>query len=253
MKILYSRNGDNAIYDENRHAIIKGKRVIDISPGIILKEGSTIKLDGLKYVVLDQSPLMFRHYAKRGPQIVDPKDAAVMTMYANIKDNSRIIESGTGSGFLTYMILNMVSENGKYLGIDQSRESINITKENVRAALNRDVEILEMNFHDFDGRGEIFDAAILDLPDPWLSANNQKKYIKPGGRIVTYLPNYDQVEKAVSAYENNGFMHIETFEIIKREIIVREGATRPSSTGIMHTAFLSCFVRLEGSETLMRG
>jgi len=148
--------------------------------------------------------------------------------------------------------LNMLSENGKYLGIDQSRESINITRENIRTALNRDIEILEMNFHEFDGRGEIFDAAILDLPDPWQSANNQKKYIKPGGRIVTYLPNYDQVEKAVSAYENNGFMHIETFEIIKREIIVREGATRPSSTGIMHTAFLSCFVRLEGSETLLR-
>ncbi|MCL4345621.1 MAG: methyltransferase domain-containing protein [Candidatus Thermoplasmatota archaeon] len=251
MKILFNKHGESLFLDEERHHVIHGKRKIDISPGFVISAGSTVRLEKNSYLILDPGPSILKSVARRGPQIIDPRDAAVMMMYSDMKQDSRILESGTGSGFLTSMILRYLSPDGSYLGIDQSTDSVEITRKNVGLTTDRKIEIVNMRFEEFDGMGRVFDCVFLDLPEPWASISSQRKYIVPGGRVVTYLPNYDQVERAVLEYERNGFYHFETDEILKREIIVRENATRPSSTGVMHTAFISCFIRKDGSEIIL--
>ncbi|MGP6206798.1 tRNA (adenine-N1)-methyltransferase [Cuniculiplasma sp. SKW3] len=248
MKILFNKISNSMILNEENHKILGEKRDLDISPGMMISDGSEVKIEKNSYIAIRPSPSVLRSVAKRGAQIIDPRDAAVMIMYADMRPDSSVLESGTGSGALTSMIVQNLSEKGSYLGIDHNLESIEITRKNVNLFTGKDVDIIHQKFEDFDGMGKTFDCVFLDLPEPWLNIANQKKYLIPGGRVVTYLPNFDQVEKTVLEYEKNGFLHLETDEIIKREILVRENATRPSSTGLMHTAFISCFIKKSGAQ-----
>ena len=84
---------------------------------------------------------------------------------------------------------------------------------------------------------------ILDIPDPWNAVENMRKCIKPGGYLVTYSPNFNQAEKNVLTMKNLKFYVLETVELIKRNIIVRENATRPDNNIVDHTAFISIGVR----------
>ncbi|MCL5889036.1 MAG: protein methyltransferase, partial [Candidatus Thermoplasmatota archaeon] len=63
----------------------------------------------------------------------------------------------------------------------------------------------------------------------------------------TYLPTYNQVEKTREEYEKNGFIHLETVEIEGRDMQVKKGATRPRSTGIIHTGFISTYLKVSGT------
>ena len=73
-----------------------------------------------------------------------------------------------------------------------------------------------------------------------------KKILKPGAIFCTYLPTFNQVEKAHTTFAKSGFYVLECSEILRRRILVREGATRPDNDIIGHTAFLSFFVRCSG-------
>jgi tRNA (adenine57-N1/adenine58-N1)-methyltransferase len=106
-------------------------------------------------------------------------------------------------------------------------------------------EIVNMSIEDYS-RGSNFDAGILDLPEPWKAAKNLRRLISCGSVLCTYLPTYNQVEKTLEAFSENGFYHIETDEILRRRILVRKGATRPDNDVIGHTAFISAFVRTSG-------
>lgn len=252
MKILFNKGVNGLILNEEEHKVIGEKRDIDVSPGIVISNGSEVRIEKNNYIAINPSPSIIRSIGKRGAQIIDPRDAAVMIMYADMKPDSRVLESGTGSGALTSMIVQYLSEKGSYLGIDHNLESIKITRENVSILTGRNVEVIFGKFEEFDGMGKTYDCIFLDLPEPWLNVAKQRNYLVPGGRVVTYLPNFDQVEKTVIEYEKNGFLHLQTDEIIKREIVVRENATRPSSNGIMHTAFISCFIKKSGAEYFLK-
>ena len=54
------------------------------------------------------SPLLKR--LKRGPAVTLPKDAGMIIAYTSIGKESRVIELGSGSGFLTAQFANIVKE-----------------------------------------------------------------------------------------------------------------------------------------------
>ena len=66
-----------------------------------------------------------------------------------------------------------------------------------------------------------------------------RKCLKPGSFLITYSPNFNQAEKNVIMMKNFKFYVLETVELIKRNIIVRENATRPDNNIIDHTAFIT--------------
>ncbi len=47
---------------------------------------------------------------KRGPQVILPKDAGIILTYSGVGKNSRVLEAGTGSGYLTRMLANFCKE-----------------------------------------------------------------------------------------------------------------------------------------------
>ncbi len=248
MKVFVSRNGEYKVEEEQ---LSRNRKGIVIPPGKVIRSGDSIKSQGVEYIAMDFDPAFFRGVSEKGAQTIDVKDSSYMVRMAGIVPGSRVLESGTGSGALTSAILSAIKNPEGYLGIDHNANSIKITKQNIRKWMNLEINILEEEFSNISTEIGRFDAILLDLPEPWSNVSVQRGLLDSGKRIVTYLPNYDQVEKTVMEYEKNGFFHLETVELIRREILVRDGATRPSSEGLMHTAFISTFIKKSGSMVVL--
>ncbi len=246
MKILCA-NQVSLEFDELNNRVRMGKKTVEIPGNVIMQSGDIVKIDGRSYVLLDFSIPLFSSIAHRGAQIIDAKDASYMVTSGNIKYGSRVLESGTGSGALTVAILKVVGDPGFYTGVDHSDESARITKNNVRNLSGMDVHINVEEFENFDPEGKRFDAIFLDLPEPWKNVERQKTWISPGSRIVTYLPTTNQLEKTVYEYTESGFYHLESVELSMRQMQVKKDAVRPVSSGIIHTGYISTFVKLSGS------
>ena len=89
------------------------------------------------------------------------------------------------------------------------------------------------------GTGERFDRAVLDMPEPWGPLPALAEVLEPGGVVCAYLPTTIQIQQFVSALHPNGFLHIETFETLKRGWHVTERSVRPDHRMQGHTGFLT--------------
>lgn len=177
--------------------------------------------------------------SKRATQILYPKDMSIIVGWTNLCSGKNVIEAGTGSGSLSCFIANLIRPSGHLYSYDNREESYRIAKKNIDKAgltqyitlINKDVKlgIEEKNM----------DVAILDLGDPWTLIEAMKNSLKPGGSLASVSPTINQVEKVVIELQKQGFIEIETLEILMREMEVREGKTRPSMRMIGHTTYLT--------------
>jgi tRNA (adenine57-N1/adenine58-N1)-methyltransferase len=246
LKLLYSEKG-TLLFDEKKNLIIEDNKEIELDPLLVLNIGDTINYKSTHYVLLDFVPQLYSKFGKRMAQIIDGTDSSYMLMMSGITDGSRVLESGTGSGYLTTAILNIIGNSDLYLGVDHRESSANKTKENVEYLCGKKIQIEISNFEDFSYKGNKLDALFLDLPEPWKNVGEQRKWLGSGKKVITYLPTYNQLEKTVFSYVSSGFLHLESVELNRREILVREGATRPVSEALIHTGFISTFVKKSGS------
>jgi len=83
------------------------------------------------------------------------------------------------------------------------------------------------------------DAVILDMATPWLVVPHAYEALKEGGSFVSYSPTIEQVQKTVSTLSKTGFYDITTVECFVRRILVREGRTRPETSMIAHTGYIT--------------
>jgi tRNA (adenine57-N1/adenine58-N1)-methyltransferase len=246
MMLLHSDNG-TMLYDDEKNVIINGKKRIEVNPAAVLSPGDSVMFDGISYVIMSYTPQFFPNIGERGAQIINGRDSSYMVMASGIEFGSTVIESGTGSGALTTYILKIIKNPEGYIGIDHNENSALFTRRNVKNFTGMDIRIDIGEFEDYKYEGRKVDAIFLDLPEPWKNVSEQRKWILSGKRIITYLPTFNQVEKSREEYEKNGFLHLETIEIEGRDIQVKIGATRPKSTGIIHTGFISTYMKSSGS------
>ena len=241
MRTLIGKNKGGYI-DEEKNLIYMGKETIQIPFNISIRSGDIIKIRGNEYLISDGIPYDFGSAGIRGAQIINSKDSAAIVSASGIRDGAIVLESGIGSGALSVQIGSVIGEKGIIVGIDRDKNTEAIVRKNMELFNTKallEFHSMDINEYDFTSEQRKFDAVFLDLPDPWLCMKNVISSLKQGGRIITYLPNFDQVENTVLEMERNGLYVIETFELIKRNLMVRKDATRPDSEGIMHTAFIT--------------
>ena len=83
------------------------------------------------------------------------------------------------------------------------------------------------------------DVVILDLPSPWYGIPSSYEALRPGGRVASISPTYNQVDRTVESLKKTGFVRIETVELIMRNYQVKPGRTRPDNRTVAHTGFLT--------------
>ncbi len=176
----------------------------------------------------------------RNTQIIYPKDAATIINETGICSGSRVVESGTGSGSLTWVLSRAVGTTGHVYTYEVREDMYNGAKKNLERYA--DMERITMHNKDIlEGINEIeVDAVVLDLATPWLLVDEAHRVLKASHFLASYSPTIEQVMKTCKAMHESGkWGMVRTLEVLQREIMVREGKTRPTTWMVGHTGYMT--------------
>ncbi len=194
-----------------------------------------------KAVLTDILELGFR----RATQVIYPKDAALIALYTGIGPGSRVVEVGTGSGFMTAVLAWIVGSEGRVYTYEARREHLDTARRNLEmlGLIDRIV------FHEKDARLGIeergVDAVIVDIPDPWEVLEEAYNALKPGGAFAAYTPSAHQLYMLLERMaEHRVFRGTRVVEVLVREWLTEPEALRPSSRMIGHTGFITIAYRV---------
>ncbi|MFW9900313.1 MAG: tRNA (adenine-N1)-methyltransferase [Candidatus Thorarchaeota archaeon] len=213
-----------------------------------------LETQGYKFFVLKPLPSDYILHMARKTQIIYPEDAGMILLYSGIGPGSVVIEAGSGSGALTCILASYVRPNGHIYSYDIREKSLKRAKANVLKAKLGD--IVSINYGDLineDFKHENVDAIILDLATPWDAIERIKKYLKLGGTLISFSPTIEQVKKTVLIMKKNDFIEINTYELLKRRIQVKENATRPEVRMIGHTGYITFGRKIKNIKNPHRG
>jgi tRNA (adenine57-N1/adenine58-N1)-methyltransferase len=175
----------------------------------------------------------------RKTQVIYPKDLGLMVVKLGVHSGSKVIETGTGSGATTALMAYLVQPGGMVYTYDLNPEFQDVARKNVqKLGLSDYVKFTVADSRlGFEEKG--MDAGVLDVGDPWEVVQSMKAALKPSAPMVAVTPTTNQAEKLVARMKEEGFVAIETVEILLRHLEARVGMTRPSNIMVGHTAYLT--------------
>ena len=245
------REGDYVVLflDPRRKWLLKaiGKKEFHTHKGLIkLAEvvgksyGEKVKTSlDFDFWILKPTTYDFIMSAKRLTQIVYPKDAGIILLRLGIGPGKKVIEAGTGSGAMTLALANAVKPRGHIYSYELRPEFIEVAKRNLeKANVAKHATIKNLDAR-LGFEEEKVDAVFVDLGEPWEIVPHAYKSLKGGSSIGSFSPTMNQVEKTVTALNRNNFVDISSIECLVREMRVEEGKTRPLTTMIGHTGYIT--------------
>lgn len=195
---------------------------------------------GYKFFVLKPLPSDYVVHMARKTQIIYPEDAGLILLYTGIGPGSIVIEAGCGSGALSCILGNFVRPSGHVYSYDIRQKSLKRAKINVEQANLQDFISIQYGDILTDELSHVnVDSIVLDMPQPWKAIPRVKNYLKLSGTLVSFSPTIEQVKKTTESLRRNDFFEVNTYELIKRKIQVKENATRPEIRMIGHTGYLT--------------
>lgn len=195
-------------YGQLKHSDIIGK-----------KYGTRFKCTNGYSFVLQGSPEIWTISLPHRTQIIYTPNIAAISLQLELKPGSIVVESGTGSGSLSHALIRSIFPTGHLHTFEFHLErSQKARKEFEDHGLNEYATVYHRDAcTDGFGLENVADAVFLDLPSPWKaleSARNAMK--KEGGRICSFSPCIEQVQKAVQELTRLGFTDIYTIESLRR-------------------------------------
>lgn len=200
---------------------------LKVSSLIGKKFGSKILLSrGWAYILHPTSELWTALLPHR-TQILYTPDISMVLFQLDLFPGKVVIESGTGSGSVTHSLARTISPNGHVYTFEfhESRQQ-KAVEEFALHKLSNVVTVTLRNVCE-QGFGEEMnhkaDAVFLDLPSPWEAVKHAVKcFKKKGGRIASFSPCIEQVQKVCLELKALGFVDIITMECHQRELTVSE-------------------------------
>ena len=87
-----------------------------------------------------------------------------------------------------------------------------------------------MTIHQTDAakgiEGEGYDAAIIDVGDPWPLIPLVHGVLLGGAPVMSFSPTFNQVERTTETFAKVGFVNVHTLECFIREIRAETGKTQ---------------------------
>ncbi len=186
----------------------------------------------------------------RKTQVIYPKDLGLMAVKLGVHSGSRVVETGTGSGATTALMAYLVQPGGMVYTYDLNPDFQEVARKNVeKLGLSKHVTFKVADSRlGFDVKG--MDAGILDVGDPWEVVHSMKESLKPSAPMAAVTPTTNQAEKLVAKMKEEGFVAVESLEILLRHLEARVGMTRPSNIMVGHTAYLTFGRTTSGAQKL---
>ena len=213
--------------------------IIDISSTVGLEYGSAVRTTEGKLIFLIEPTLHdFIMKSERRTQIVYPKDLGYIAARTGLKNGSKVLEIGTGSGALATFMAGIVKPEGHIYSYDVNPDFMQIARRNLEKAGM--IDYVTMTQHDPHQGVDVREAdiAVVDLGDPWTVLDQVHEALKGSGAFVAICPTMNQIEKTATELKKAGYADVDCVELLIRTMEAREGMTRPSMRMIGHTTYL---------------
>lgn len=191
------------------------------------KYGSKFECTKGTCYVLQGDPALWTISLPHRTQILYTPTNSVIALQLELKPGSIVVESGTGSASLSHSLIRTVYPSGHLHTFEFHLQRSEAARKEFKdhgmspyvTVYNRDV------CSDGFGLEDVADAVFLDLPSPWKALASAKKAIKrEGGRICSFSPCIEQVQKSVIEMTELGFTDICTIESLRRVLCVKKYA-----------------------------
>ncbi len=178
---------------------------------------------------------LLKKLKRGGPAITHPKDAGLVIAYSGLNKESKVLELGSGSGFMTCQTASIAKEVVSY---EKRKEFLDLAESNVKRA---GLENVTFKFRDvlqgIDENDQSFDLVFCDIAE----ADKISKYaydaLKNGGFLVCHCLQSEQA-KVAHLEAQKLFSEVFTMEGTIREYEAKEFGFRPQHFGLTYTAFL---------------
>jgi tRNA (adenine57-N1/adenine58-N1)-methyltransferase len=179
----------------------------------------------------------------RRTNIMYPKDVAYILAALDVGPGSRVVEIGTGSGAMTIALARVVSPGGTVFTYDRREEFSELARRNCAVAgFEEGIEFRTRAAG--DALEPDVDAVFTDVPEPWEELGVIHDALRGSGRYAAGVPTFNQAEQLAEGLAASGFAMVETTEILVREILARQGRTRPAHRMIGHTQLVTTAVKV---------
>ena len=181
---------------------------------------------------------------RRETQIVFPKDSAFICLKLGLRNGSRIVEIGTGSGAMTYLFSEVVGPDGAVVSFEQEERHHKNARKNIeRFAEWNNTELRNGNAEEYACESP-FDAAFIDVREPWLCLETAGRLMKDSAPIGMIVPTANQISELLKGLEA-GFGLVEVIEILLRKYKTVAERVRPTDRMVAHTGYLVFARKLE--------
>ncbi|XP_012285330.1 tRNA (adenine(58)-N(1))-methyltransferase catalytic subunit TRMT61A [Orussus abietinus] len=190
------------------------------------KYGTRVELSRGWAYVLQPTPELWTVTLPHRTQIIYTPDISMIIYLMEIVPGSIVIESGTGSGSLSHSLIRTIRPTGHLYTFDFHEQRVSLAQDEFRRHGISD--FVTSNHRDvcLDGFGielrHKADAVFLDLPHPWMTVKHACDTLKEsGGKLCSFSPCIEQVQRTCSTLTSEGFVELKTFECLQRELTVQ--------------------------------
>lgn len=206
--------------------------------------GRQVSIGKVKFTVVRPTVLdyLFKR-AVRGPQVILPKDAAAIAAHTGAGRGWKVVDAGTGSGFLAMFLANLGCEVTTY---EKRKDFFEKARKNIRGSglkiriVNKDV-VKGIKERDVD-------LVTLDMKNPERAIPHAHKALKPGGWLAVFSMHAEEIREVIKAVKRPGFSEPKIVEVLERgwqvEIHGKKSFSRPKTHMLAHTGFLTFCRRL---------
>ena len=178
----------------------------------------------------------FLKKAKRGPQVILPKDAGLIVSVTGCCPGWKVVDAGTGSGFLAIFLGNLGCKIYTY---EKEKRFYDIARKNIKNSGLKNIKIKNSDITKGIKEKNV-DMVTLDMKNPEKVLKHVYKSLKSGGWLVIYSMHIEQIQKVWKELKKYGFKETKILENLQREWQI-EGRTftRPKTHMLAHTGFLT--------------
>jgi tRNA (adenine57-N1/adenine58-N1)-methyltransferase len=192
---------------------------------------------GAEFIIQKPKAPDFFKYAKRTGAPMMPKDIGVIISNTGLCSSDHVLDAGTGSGILA-IYLGGIAE--RIVTYEIREEFMEVARQNFALAGLSNIELRYGDIAvEIQGLDEKFDVITLDTMDASKTIPHVPGLIYPGGYLTVFSPFFEQAKEIREAIEKTRYADVTTIELIEREISFTVRGTRPSTSRVGHTGFIT--------------